>query len=185
MLFTLVAARKLKPLDNVTLYLDADITAAGEMASEALENACGVTFTPRAFTETFDGTGRSELFLKTTLPLTVTSVTLNGVAVSPTLYPDGTLYLASGWSATSRRNIVVTGTAGHATCPARVARAALLLAKRWLVDSPVNDRTTVFTNYEGATERFVTAGVGSALFDIPEANAVVAAYSLQAGLMVA
>ena len=184
MLFTLEQARALKPLDNVTKYPDEAIIAAGEAASEALEHACSVAFSPRLFQEVSTGTGRYTLPLKVARPLYLTEVTVGGVDVlSSAVLDGGSLYTPGRW--TTGREVVVTGYAGYAVTPAHVSRAALLLAKRWLVDSPLNDRMTSHTAPDGTTERFITAGIGSAIFDVPECNSVINEYSLSAGMMVA
>lgn len=186
MLFTLAQARAVKPLDNVTKYPDAAVQAAGDLATDALEHACAVHFTPTSFSEVLDGNGRCDLMLWTAKPTAIASATVAGLDVTSTVlvYSDGRVYRPNGW-ACGRQNVTVTGTAGWPVCPPRVARACLLLAKRFLVDSPVNDRATTLINEDGTTQYLVTAGVRSALFDIPEANAVVQDYGLQQGYLVA
>lgn len=180
-LFSLAEARALKPLDNTTTYPTTDVIAARVLAECALEEACGVAFVPTYKREKIDGNGTTDVLLKAR-PLSVTSATVGGVEVADLstleLYADGRLYNPSMWTA-GRRNIEVKYTYGYPFPPPRVGRACLLLAKRFLVDSPISDRVTTMTTPEGGTQFYVTAGVRDAVFDVPEANAVVQRYGLE------
>lgn len=182
--FTIAEARAVKPLEKV-IYTDALIVAARALAQSAIEDACGVAFTPTAFTgQVVYANGGADIFLRPRL-LTVTTVTQAGTAVTLTdveVGPDGVAYRPNGWPA---GRLVVAGTYGYAAPPERVKRAAIQLAKRYLVDTPINDRTTSLTTVDGNTERFVTAGLGTTLFDVPEVNAVVQLYGVRPGLAVA
>jgi hypothetical protein len=183
-LFTEAEARAVKPLDDTNKYTDAEIIAGRTLAEAALEDACGLSFVPRYFREKVDGLGVGDVLLTKPRPLTITAATVDGTALSADqladleLYRDGRVYNPSGW-AEGRRNVVLTGTAGFQFPPPRVGRACLLLAKRFLVDSPLNDRTTVFNHGDGSSEFFVTAGVRDAVFDVPEANAIVQDYGVR------
>lgn len=190
-LFTIAEARALKPLDSTTTYPTASIVAARTIAETALEDACHVPFVPTYFRTTVEGNWRGDVLLPIVRPLTITSVAVDGIAVTlsdVTLYEDGRLYYAAGWpmgAGVTRRNIAVQGTYGYPYPPPRVSRAALLLAKRFLVDSPVSDRATTLTTEDGTTSLLVTAGVRQAVFDIPEANAIVDHYGMQDAFAVA
>jgi hypothetical protein len=190
-LFTLADARALKPLDSTTTYTSAAIIAARTLAETALEDACHVAFVPTYFRTTVEGNWRSDVLLPVVRPLSIMSVSIDGVAVTTTdvtLYEDGRLSYAAGWptgAGLTRRNITVKGTYGYPYPPPRVSRAALLLAKRFLVDSPVSDRATTLTTEDGTTSFLVTAGVRQAVFDIPEANAIVDHYGMQDAFAVA
>lgn len=178
--FTIGEARRLSPLQDAETYPDAAIDAARVMAESALEDACSVAFVPREFTVQVDGRGRCDLLLPIVRPLTISAATIDGTAVvvgDVELYDDGRVYLERGWGA-GRRNITLTGTHGYPSPPPRVARAAMLLAKRFLVDSPVSDRATSMTTEDGTTQFLVTAGVRQAVFDVPECNAVVELYGM-------
>jgi hypothetical protein len=70
---------------------------------------------------------------------------------------------------------------GHPVTPERVKRAAIRLAKRWLVEGPVDDRATTFSNDDG-TYSLVTPGRRGEFFDLPEVNAVVQQYGLTVGV---
>lgn len=179
--FPIAAARRVKPLDNTTTYPNDRIIEARVLAETALEEACMVAFTPRYFRATLHGGGGRTLLLPVTRPLSVTSATIDGTAVTVAdvkLDPAGVLYLEAGWGR-GMHNIVVKGTYGYGVTPPRVSRAAVMLAKRYLVDSPLPDRATSLTNEDGTTQLLVTAGVRSAIFDVPEANAIVEEYGMQ------
>jgi hypothetical protein len=197
-LFTVADARTIKPLDSTANYSTAAIVAARTLAETALEEACMVPFVPTYFTCTLDGNGKTDILLPITRPLTITSAVIDGVAATVSdikLYDTGNLFLGVGWSRdwssaspasqAKRRNIVITGTYGYAAPPPRVSRACLLLAKRFLVDSPVSDRATSLTTQDGTTQFLVTAGIRQAVFDIPEANAVVDQYGVRRAYAIA
>ncbi len=178
-LFTIEQARRLKPLNDTTAYPTARLVEARTLAESALEDACEVAFVPTYFRVTLDGRGRTDIMLPLSRPLTITSATVDGAAVTVDelgLYDVGRIYNPNGWAA-GRRNVVITGTHGYPFAPPRVGRAALLLAKRFLVDSPVSDRTTSITTEDGTT-RFITAGERQAVFDVPECNQIVIEYGI-------
>jgi hypothetical protein len=190
-LFTVADARTIKPLDSVTSYPTAMIVAARILAETALEEACVVPFVPTYFKCTLDGNGKTDILLPITRPLTITSATINGTAITVSdidLYDTGALYFGTGWTLglrASRQNIVITGTHGYAAPPPRVSRACLLLAKRFLVDSPVSDRATSLTTQDGTTQFLVTAGVRQAMTDLPECNACVDIYGVRRAYAIA
>jgi hypothetical protein len=182
-LFNTSELRALSALSDTVKYPAVDLAAARTMAESALEDVCGVAFVPRYARVTLDG-GADDVLLRPR-PRSVTAVSVGGVAIADLttlgLYRDGRLYNPAGWTA-GRLNVVVKYVHGHAYPPPRVGRAALLLAKRYLVDTPVSDRATSLINPDGTTQWMVTAGVRGALFDIPECNAVVDHYGLSFGV---
>lgn len=184
--FTVAEARKVKPLDNATLYPDADIEAMRVAVEDALEQACGIAFVTRDGQWTADGNGQTDLLLPFPRPSVVTACTVNGVALdagelsSLVLYRDGRVYRAGRWPA-GRGNVDITVQHGWLAVPGRVKRAAILGTKRFLVDSPISDRATSLTNDDGTVSFFVTAGVRDAIFDVPELNAVVEQFGVNAG----
>lgn len=180
-LFSLAEARSMRPLDDTVKYPASAVVAARLLAESALEDACNVAFVPRYQRERVNGSGTASVFLRRARPTRVITATIDGTALTAPqiaavdVTPDGCAYRPDGWPA-GRRNITLGYEHGYPACPARVARAALLLAKRYLVESPVNDRATSLVNDDGTTQYLVTAGTRSAVFDIPEANAVVQQY---------
>lgn len=185
-LFSIAQARAVKPLNNTDTYTAAAITEARTLAEMALEDACGVAFVPRYARRSFDGSGSGDLLLPP-LARTVTVGSIDGTALTSSeladleIYDSGVLYNPLGWTA-GRRNVSLTYTHGYPSPPPRVGRACLLLAKRFLVDSPIHDRATSVTTDDGTTSFFVTAGVRDAVFDVPEANAVVEEYGMRFGV---
>lgn len=182
MLFTLAQARAMKPLDNSLKYSDQAIIDAGIAARDALEHACQVFFKPREFTETLPGSGSYSVPLSLPRITEIYGASIDGMA-SEASFAYGLLYSGSIWP----RNKVITvqGFAGYEVCPPRVARASLLLAASYLVPSQMSDRMTSFTNSEGVTERFMTAGIKGTVFGIPECEAVVSDYGISEGLCIA
>lgn len=185
--FTLSQARALKPMNDEIAYPTARLLEARTLAETALEDACMTAFVPRYFRWRLDGSGRYNLMLPRSRPLTITSATVDGTALTVgdlAVYDDGRVYSPNGWTS-GQSNIVIAGTYGYRFPPPRVARASMLLAKRFIVDSPVNDRATSLTTEDGTTSYLVTAGVRSAVFDVPEANACVELYGMRDAYTVA
>lgn len=186
-LFTLNEARQHKPLDNTTTYTAASIARARVVAEQALEEACERAFVPRYTRETINGHGLTRVELAHRNVRSARTVSVDGTALTATelesVLVDGSryLYTPGAWGS-GVRNLVVGYEHGLDYPPPRVSRACLLLAKRFLVDSPIHDRATSVTTDDGTTQFFVTAGVRDAVFDVPEANAVVEEYGLRAGV---
>ncbi len=177
-LFTLAEARAIDPLQNTTKYTTAQIIAARTLAEQALEDVCGVAFVPRYGTETLDGTGGCNLLLSQPKVTAIRSVTINGAAVADltafTARRTGFVNYTAAWPQ-GYGNVTVGYEHGWAVPPARVSRAALRLAKRWLVEGPVDDRATSLSSEDG-TFALLTPGVSGVLFDIPEVVAVTQIY---------
>lgn len=184
-LFSIAQARSLDPLNNATRYPTQAIIDARTLAETALEEACGVAFVPRYRREPLSGTGGTELILSQPRITAIRSMSLAGTALTAgelaAVVPSGpgVIYTLNGWTR-GFGNYSIAYEHGYVSPPPRVTNAALLLARRYLVDSPVSDRATSMTTDDGTTQFLVTAGVRQAVFDIPEANAVVAQYGQQA-----
>ena len=184
-LFTVAQARALNPLSDTVRYTTQRVLDARTMVETALEDACGVAFVPRYRRESVNGSGSTELGLAMPRVRAIRAGTLDGTALTvdelAAIVPSGPgiVYTANRWTR-GFGNYQISYEHGYDTPPPRVSNAALLLARRYLVDSPVSDRATSLTTEDGTTQFLVTAGVRQAVFDIPEANAVVAQYALQA-----
>jgi len=182
-LFTIADARADSTLSDVAKYPTALIQAARTVAEEVLERACGVAFVPRYHRETLDGSGTTDLAPSWPRVSSVTAASVDGTALAAgdltglVAYSSGGIYNLNGWYG-GRGNVTISYTHGYPYAPGRVGLAALKLARRYLVDSPVSDRATSMSTPDGGTQFFVTAGVRSAITDIPEANAVIQEYSL-------
>jgi hypothetical protein len=185
--FSIAQARSLKPLNNEIAYSDEQIAAARVAAETAIEDACGVAFVPRYFSATTYSACRQmnrKPFLKPYLRA-IRSASVNGVRqdISSVVVADDSAFWSYGSWPTGQ--LVIRGEWGYDAPPPRVARAALLLAKHYLVESGISSRTMRHTNAAGESDIFVTEGRGGAVFPLPEANAVVEEYGIRTGLMVA
>jgi hypothetical protein len=177
-LFTISGARQVAPLDNLTKYPTPQLVQMRTLVEQALEDACGVAFVPRYARETLGGLGRTSLFTTWPRVTAVRSVLWDGVAITDlsTVVPlnTGGFYYPTGWTL-GHGNYEIAYEHGHERAPKRVRHAAIRLAKRWLVEGPVDDRATSFSNDDG-TYSLVTPGLRGMLFDLPEVNAVVEQY---------
>lgn len=162
--------------DDSSKYPTTTLAAARALVEQELEIACSQAFVPTYTRETFVGYGRRPLRLSRRRVRVLRDVFVQGATVSTV----GLELSAGGYvtklDAPRGSTITVAYEHGWDEPPLRVARAALLLARRWLIDGPVDDRATSFTNEDG-TYSLVTPGVRGALFDVPEVNAVVAQYA--------
>ena len=137
---TLAEVRALSGLEDEDPYSDANITEGIAWATDVIDEWCGVPFEPKAFTVTLDGTGRRTIWTEKPLLVSLTAVSIDGVALSSSdwaawaLYEDGMIRRDEGVFAasTTGRNVVISGTHGHASVPESVAYAARTLA-RWYV----------------------------------------------------
>jgi hypothetical protein len=186
-LFSIADARAVTPLNNTTTYPTAAIVAMRILVEQSLEDACGVAFVPRYTYETLNGYGATTLQTSWAKTTAIRSVSFDGVALDSTALgtvapsPSGSLlYYPVGWTA-GFSNVTIGYEHGHPVTPERVKRAAIRLAKRWLVEGPVDDRATTFSNDDG-TYSLVTPGRRGEFFDLPEVNAVVQQYGLTVGV---
>lgn len=142
-LFSVAEARAFDKgqIANVADFPDATITAKEAEIREWLEKACGVNFESTGHDEWYDGDGSDYLQLKWPEVTAVTSITIDGTALSATqIDPDdfssglaidterGLLTLRGGQFTAGWSNVNVVYTAGFTTVPALVKRAALRVA---------------------------------------------------------
>jgi hypothetical protein len=184
-LFSTMLARSRSPLQEAT-YTSDTIMAFRTNAEMALEDICGVAFVPRYSREemSINAPGmlvgsrrriRSVQQITTHMsdnmggfqqPLT----TLSGMQIV-----NGTsIYMPSFWNWFSRP-IYAAYEHGYDFPPPRVTMAALLLARRWIIESPWDERTTGFRTREGGEMNILTA-THTDPFDIPEVVAVADTY---------
>ena len=180
-LFTVADARAMSPLADTSKYPTAKIEAVRTLVEEAIEDACGVAFVPRYRRETLSGTGLQDLPLSRARIRSVRSASVDGTALTSTELAELDIHSARylNWSNywdTGYGNVIVGYEHGFDYPPARIARAALLLAKRWLVDGPIDDRATSLVTEDG-TFSLTTPGIRGAMFDLPEVNAAIEEYS--------
>lgn len=153
--------------------------AAISVASSTFERVCGVAFSPRTRTVVVDGSGDKRLVLPDPRVRSVTSVTdeagtaldvsevrvdnLGGSIVRPAVWPKG------------EANLTVVYAHGYDEPPVDVGRAIAIFAASIVKDGPFDDRGYgVIDN--GVGVRLLTAGVGGAMFSIPEVQAAYMRY---------
>lgn len=182
-LFTIAEARALTPLNNATAYTSAAIAAMRTRVEQSIEDSCGVAFVPRYMRERVDAVQGRALIVSQPRVTTVRSVLRDGVALTAgelaTIVPNdaGILDYPSRWLWANYYDVAYEH--GYARPPARITQAALTLARSWLVDGPLDDRTTSFTTPDG-TFALSTPGMRGSVFGIPEVDATIARYDERA-----
>ena len=170
--------RTRRPLDDVNRYPDRVLVTARGQLEDELSDRAGVKFTGGEFTVIVDGTSGTDLFIPVGRPRSVTSVTVDGVALTDVQLAlikvdtrAGVLYYSNRWNA-GRLNITITGVSGFAQ-PVGGLTAAMAKGIRYMVvDSPTQDRAISVSNEDGSTQSLVVAGLRGALFAIPELNTI-------------
>lgn len=182
--FTIADLRTLDPLDDTDRFPDATLQAIRDLVAFDLERTCAVAFTPSYGRDVLLGSGTPRLSLSHRLPRALVSITVDDndfdlVTNRVLLRSAGVLEKASGvWP--ERSLIEVRYRHGHHATPPRVARAAMILAREYAYQSErgnTPDRATSLDT-EAGSFRLVTAGVGGALYGLPEVNAVVQEYGI-------
>lgn len=165
--FTLTEFRQLPDMDDTNQYPDDRVLAAAAYITGVIEREVGTSFIPRTATETFDGTAGDDIVLASHYVRSVTSATVDGVALVDTLdAPYGIVRHRTGntsvsWT-TGLGNVVVTYVYGYsATPPADIKEAALRGTRAYLLETSsragVTDRRSSVTNEQG-TVSYVIAG---------------------------
>jgi hypothetical protein len=185
--FSVAQARLRTPLQDVTTYTTQQILDYRTLAEMALDDICGVGFVPRFSYDEAQIASWGLLELPRRRIRTVRNIytatdsgpqaltNLTGLRIE-----SGELvFMPSIWNWWSRP-IQIAYEHGYNSCPPRVARAALELARRWLVESPWDERATGFRTRDGGEMTILTArttvnGVTHP-FDIPEVSAVAEVY---------
>jgi hypothetical protein len=174
--FNLAEIRQSDPIDSQLQYSTDRLRRARTLAETAIEDACGVAFVPRYTYRSVNAYGGSLIDLAPQVTR-VRSASYNGTALTDTELANLTYAGAVDGGSWTRGVWTVGYEHGYRTCPPWVSRATMLLAKHFLVDSPVDDRFTSVSTADG-TFTMVTPGVRGAMFSIPEVNAVVEQYRL-------
>jgi hypothetical protein len=185
-LFSLARARKLSPLQDTAAYTTDAILEARTLAEAALEDICGVSFVPRYSREevSIEGYGLlrgSRRRIRNVVQLTTFMSTSTGGSQQPLPTLSG-LQIVNGtdvympmllnWFS---RPIMMAYEHGYPFTPPRVGNAVLLLARRWCIESPWDERTTGFRTRDGGEMSILTAS-HSDPFDLPEVVAIADAY---------
>jgi hypothetical protein len=182
--FTVAYARTRSPMNDTTTYTVQNILDYRTLAEWALEDICGVAFVPRFSHNLARITSVGMLQVPRRRIRNVRNIytqTDNGPVAMPTLNglriePGGVVFMPAmfNWWSTP---ISIAYEHGYNTVPPRVARASLELCRRWLVESPWDERTTGFRTRDGGQMTILTGNHTDA-FDIPEVVAVADAYGL-------
>lgn len=179
-------------LDEFSALPDVDgfdgdqVNAAAAFFTEIVEREVGVSFVPRTFTERLSGTGSYGLVLGAQRVTALTSVTVGGstVDVSSLDFTGGVVryhsnvYAGPVWTP-GVSNVVVTYTAGYATCPADIKDAVMWATRDRLLSQSsqngVDVRRTSMTNDLGGTVNYVLPGEKRPT-GYPELDALIASY---------
>jgi hypothetical protein len=184
-LFSVAQARLRSPLQDATAYPASAILFYRTLAEMAIEDICGVAFVPRYLRETMSISGFGLLSGSRRRIRTVRQITTwaggtpNNYQPLPNLsglqiISSQEIYMPTLWNWFSLP-VFVAYEHGYDYAPFRVQRAALELARRWLIESPWDERTTGFRTRDGGEMMILTASHTNA-FDIPEVEAVATAY---------
>lgn len=163
-------------------FSTAEIVAMRTTVEQAIEGEYGAALVPRFEHETLDGTGRAVLPLRWPLVRAVRSATVGGSAVTVSGIDVGRLGVSysSGWTA-GYGNVVVGYEHGLPRPPEILRRMGLLLAKRWLIEGPVDDRATSMSNEDG-TFALSTPGRGGSIFGLPDLDRAIKASPYRIGI---
>jgi hypothetical protein len=180
-LFTIAEARAFdSALADAGTFSAAQIVEGRNLATDALETACGVAFAPRYARETTSGTGRTYVPLKWAEVRNVRSASVSGTDLSSgnlaLVYPTGVgVDYANGFAA-GVHNVEVAYEHGMDRPPSRAKLAAIRLCRHYLTQFPLDDRTTRFDTESGS---FTVAqpGMFGQSFGIPEVDSFVADYT--------
>lgn len=179
---TVARLRRRHPLENSGKYPGWALELGRDLATYALEDACGVGFARRRHEHTaFDTHVMGALALPHARDIAVVSAEVNDVPLDA----DGLALIRAGRGGYVTRDYggfgnraTLTYEHGYANAPPRVAGAVERLAAEWLqeeIDDGIPDRA-ISVSSDAGTMQLVTAGTFGNLFDIPEVNAVVQAY---------
>lgn len=177
-LFDISDARALKPLDNVAAYPAARIVAERTAAEMMLEDSCGVAFVPRYARRTVRGDGTRTLLLPHARVRAARSIAVDGVAFSAAEIAAvrvRSVGLEAARPLPRGSSVAVSYEHGHDSPPPFVSRAALLQARRWLMEQPFDERTTRVETDAGTISLLSAGRYGPS--DLPEVNAAIAQYS--------
>lgn len=183
-LFSVAQARLQSPLQDYNTYSDDAIMYFRTLAESALEDACGVNFVPRyrrdrASIATFGLLSVPRNNVTDVIQITTNYngedqpiPTLEGLQLVST----NQIFMPVLWNWWSLP-IKIAYISGYPYPPLRAAQAALLLARRWLIESPWDERMIGFRSREGGELQILTANHSNA-FDIPEVVAVADQYGV-------
>jgi len=178
---TLADVRSLSKLSETSVYTDAMVNEGIEWAAAIIDDYCGTSFESKAHTVTVDGTGSDRVFINVANLLTVTSATVDGVAVSDVsgwvVRPGGVVVRDTGsfTSSVAGQNVTIVVTAGaFVAVPADIEMAARSMA-RWYVlklAAEAPDNAISMTTAAGDFRLNAQPGGKHGPTALPEVNAV-------------
>ena len=179
-LFNLAQIRAAPYALNATDYPNDLVVDARTLAEQRIEDACGVAFVPRYRRETLSGPGGPVLLVGAPRLRTIRTATVDGTALTSTELAEvtysaaGTAYWRNKWLE-GANNVVVAYEHGHDSVPGPVSRAALLLAKHYLTETPFDARHTSVSTEDG-TFTLATPGLRGSVTGLPEVDQVISEY---------
>lgn len=179
--FSVAQARTKSPLQDATTYPASSIVFYRGLAEQALEDILGFSVVPRYRQDIATITGSGLLMLPRRKLRNILWITQAGltvpVLVGLRLFDGGLVYTPGLWQWYSwwSQPIEIGYEEGLDSCPYRISNALLLLARRWVVESPWDERMTSFRSREGGDLEILTADHSNP-FDIPEIVAIAGAY---------
>lgn len=169
-----------RAFENVDKYPTDDLRTVRTWVEDVIEGprAAAVAFVPRSRRIAINGTGRTALMVPDLALRTVESVTVDGQPWTPeqvaTLtVDDGVIWATESWPE-GVRNIEVHYTHGHDTPPGAITRAALMLAREYLVKSDIPGRATA-TSIGDQMFRLTIAG-RDGVTGLPDVDAAIAQF---------
>lgn len=164
---------------------DEEIVEARNLAEQWLETACHVAFRPRYAREDLDGSGHNKQLLGRPRLIAIREVTVGGEAVDLEGlkgYPSGVIWAVGPWPV-GAQNVSVAYEHGFGTPPAQVSRAAVRLARHFIVEDPSDyDERASSMSTDEAHYTFITPGMRGAITSIPEVNVVIEQFEYVEGI---
>lgn len=174
---TVAQLRAMDGLDDAVTYPDQTLQDGIDFATELIDDYCGTSFEPKAFTVALEGNGGGNIFIDVLFVQTITTLKIDGVTVAGgnfNIYPWGTIKSTNVFFPYGSV-IEFTGTAGMtATAPKRIAWAARTIARDYCLNlhSRLPSRALSVTNDLGQIEVRAQAGGPGRPTNMPDVNAV-------------
>ena len=160
-----------------------DVIMWREVATRAIEDACGFALRPRYAKEVLDGSGTKGLLLSHPHVLRVLSASIGGVSQDTSGYTlreaGGVVRSATDWAA-GDANVEIVYAHGRTSFPPAVLPVADLTRHFLLEDPSLCDQRATSITTEDGTYSLVTAGMRGSLFPLPSVNAFVQQYGMVA-----
>ena len=169
-----------RAFENATKYPTETLKVVRAWVEDVIEGprAANVAFVPRSRRLVLNGTGRTALMLPDLQLRSVESVKVDGVAwssekVAALTVDDGVVWAAEAWPE-GVRNVEIHYTHGYDFPPGAITRAALMLAREYLVKSDIPGRATA-TSIGDQLFRITVAGKDG-VTGLPDVDAAIAQF---------